>query len=105
MYKFADVITETITKIIIDPKPKVVPIEGEGLITKAKYWSVSFPPFPHDPAEINEEYLKNFLTKLRYTEEECEIKILNDVVGKGACSYAHKIHDLTRNKFMIGKIA
>ena len=65
----------------------------EGLLV-----CVKLPLFPKDPAEIDEAYLKDFINKLRYVEEKCKIKILKNVLGDGATNYAHRIHDLTRDR-------
>ena len=101
-YKFAEVITSSIlhhTKTLINPEEEkeAKPIDGDGHITYATYWCVKFPPFPKKPAEIDLAYLKDFTNKLRYVEEKCKIKILKTVLGEGATSFAHRIHDLTRN--------
>lgn len=56
LFKFAEVITATIRNSILNSihPNSVVPIEGEGLTTKATYWSVILPKFPKKPDDINE---------------------------------------------------
>ncbi|TNV83840.1 hypothetical protein FGO68_gene9920 [Halteria grandinella] len=107
--KFADIVTSTIVHHASNHDKQIIknvikPISGEGLTTKATFWQVILPPIPKDALQIDETFLKEFGKKLRFVEESCTIKILKDELGKGACSIAHKIHDVTRDRKMVGKV-
>ena len=71
-----------------------------------KHWQCKPRYMPKDPSELNEEdFFPKLNNNLHFFDEKVRIKILTIPIGEGGVNHAYRIHDLTRNKFMIGKIS